>query len=199
MTRKILKSQSGCKNSGKIWWMMKFLNKETHTPVLLMKYHSARNQFERFRGFFGINKQIRIRISSSRKLYFLKDSNFWCVQSSITHTMWAVNMHVLWPVCAHTIPFRMLWCPSRFIYTLCIFICICTCICVYICMYICVCVFVCCVLCVVVCNGEPSLRRATSGETLAEKRYCRANRPVYLEKEAIDQPNNLAACFPQDS
>ena len=26
-----------CKNSGKIWWM-KFLNAETHTPVLLMKY-----------------------------------------------------------------------------------------------------------------------------------------------------------------
>ena len=30
-------SQSGCKNSVKIWWMMKFLNGETHTPVLLMK------------------------------------------------------------------------------------------------------------------------------------------------------------------
>ena len=25
-------------NSGKIWWMMKFLIAETHTPVLLMKY-----------------------------------------------------------------------------------------------------------------------------------------------------------------
>ena len=35
-TRCILKSQSGCKNSVKIWWMMKFLNAETHTPVLLM-------------------------------------------------------------------------------------------------------------------------------------------------------------------
>ena len=29
-----------------------------------------------------------IRTSSSRKLYFLNDSNFWCVQSSITHTIW---------------------------------------------------------------------------------------------------------------
>ena len=37
-TRCILKSRSGCKNSKKIWWMMKFLNTETHTPVLLMKY-----------------------------------------------------------------------------------------------------------------------------------------------------------------
>ena len=28
-------------------------------------------------------------------------------------TMIAVHVHVLWPVCAHTIPFRMLWCPQR--------------------------------------------------------------------------------------
>ena len=34
----VLKSWSGCKNSGKIWWMMKFLNAETHTPALIMKY-----------------------------------------------------------------------------------------------------------------------------------------------------------------
>ena len=34
----VLKSRSGCKNSEKIWWMMKFLNAETHTPVHLMKY-----------------------------------------------------------------------------------------------------------------------------------------------------------------
>ena len=33
----VLKSRSGCKNSEKIWWMMEFLNTETHTPVLLMK------------------------------------------------------------------------------------------------------------------------------------------------------------------
>ena len=35
-SRCVLKSRSGCKNSEKFWWMMKFLNKETHTPVLLM-------------------------------------------------------------------------------------------------------------------------------------------------------------------
>ena len=33
----ILRSRSGCKNSGKIWWMMKFQYTETLTPVLLMK------------------------------------------------------------------------------------------------------------------------------------------------------------------
>ena len=38
------------------------------------------------------------------------DSNFWCIQSSITHNV-AVHVHVLRPVCTHTIPFRMLWCP----------------------------------------------------------------------------------------
>ena len=36
------------------------------------------------------------------KIIFLNDSNFWCVQSSITHTV-AVHVHVLWPVCTHTI------------------------------------------------------------------------------------------------
>ena len=36
-TRCVLKSRSGCKNSGKIWWMMKFQHMETLTPVLLMK------------------------------------------------------------------------------------------------------------------------------------------------------------------
>ena len=36
--------------------------------------------------------------------------NFWCVQSSTTHSL-AVHVHVLWPVCTHTIPFRMLWRP----------------------------------------------------------------------------------------
>ena len=36
--RQVLKSRSGCKNSEKIWWMMKFHYREAHTPVLLMKY-----------------------------------------------------------------------------------------------------------------------------------------------------------------
>ena len=34
----VLKSRSGCKNSGKFWWMMKFLYTEILTPVLLMKH-----------------------------------------------------------------------------------------------------------------------------------------------------------------
>ena len=37
-TRCVLRSRSGCKNSEKISWMMKFRNAETHTPVLLMNH-----------------------------------------------------------------------------------------------------------------------------------------------------------------
>ena len=33
----ILRSRSGSKNSGKIWWMMKFQYREVLTPVFLMK------------------------------------------------------------------------------------------------------------------------------------------------------------------
>ena len=42
--------------------------------------------------------------------FFLNDSNFWCFQSPITFNE-TVHVHVLWLVCTHTIPFRMLWCP----------------------------------------------------------------------------------------
>ena len=37
-TRAIPKYRNGCKNSERISWMIGFLNTETHTPVLLMKY-----------------------------------------------------------------------------------------------------------------------------------------------------------------
>ena len=37
-TRCVPRSWSGCKNSGKIWWMMKFQYLENLTPVLLMKH-----------------------------------------------------------------------------------------------------------------------------------------------------------------
>ena len=37
VNRCVLRSRSDCKNSGKIWWMMKFQYTEILTPVLLMK------------------------------------------------------------------------------------------------------------------------------------------------------------------
>ena len=54
-------SRSGCKNSGKIWWMMKFLNTETHTPVLLMKYLQSPHL-----------RDVRIWVSTVLKLTLLK-------------------------------------------------------------------------------------------------------------------------------
>ena len=71
-------------------------------------------------GGFGINQQIRIRFSLSRT-HFLNDSNFWCVRGSITCNV-PVHVPVLWPVCTHKIPFRILLCPWLFIYT---YLCIC--------------------------------------------------------------------------
>ena len=70
------------------------------------RYYSVENLFERFRGFLELIS--RFEFEFRRAKYFLNDSNFWCVQSSITHNV-AVNVHVLWPVYAHTIPFRMLY------------------------------------------------------------------------------------------
>ena len=50
------------------------------------RYHSARNQFERFRFFFfGIIS--RFDFDFRRRGIFLKDSNFWCVRCSITHNV----------------------------------------------------------------------------------------------------------------
>ena len=71
-------------------------------------YHAAENKFERFRGVLEFIS--RIEFEFRRCGFFLKDSNFWCVQSSITHNV-ALHVHVLRPVCTHTIPFRMLWRP----------------------------------------------------------------------------------------
>ena len=48
-----------------------------------------------------------MRYSSLRNFIFER-FEFWFVQSSITHNV-AVHVHVLWPVCAHTIPLRMLF------------------------------------------------------------------------------------------
>ena len=79
-------------------------------------YHTARNNFERFR-VLGISCQIRIFIFVVAIFFCSNDSNFWCVQSSITCNE-TVHVHVLWPVHTHTIPFQFWYCPRRF--TICI-------------------------------------------------------------------------------
>ena len=72
------------------------------------EYHSRQNQFERFRGVLELISRFEFDFCRCG-IFFLNDSIFWCVQSSITHNV-AVHVPVLWPVCAHTIPLRMLWC-----------------------------------------------------------------------------------------
>ena len=62
-------------------------------------------------GFFFFDSITRLEFDFLRReIFFLNDSIFWCVQSSITHNV-AVYVPVLWPVCAHTIAFRILWRP----------------------------------------------------------------------------------------
>ena len=69
----------------------------------------SRKPIRTISGFLESISRFEFEFSSSRKLHFLNDSNFWCVQSSTTSNV-AVHVPVLWPVCAHAIPFRMLWC-----------------------------------------------------------------------------------------
>ena len=62
-------------------------------------YYSTGIKFERFRGFLELIRRFEFEFCR-RENYFLNDSNFWCV-----------HVNVSWPVCAHAIPFRMLWLP----------------------------------------------------------------------------------------
>ena len=72
-------------------------------------FYSCPNKFERIRGFLELISRFEFDFLR-RENFLLNDSNFWCVQSSITHNV-ALHVHVLRPVCTHTIPIRMLWCP----------------------------------------------------------------------------------------
>ena len=60
----ILRFRNGCKNSGKIWWMMKFHYREALTPVLLMKPLWSRLQ-----------RDVRIWVNTMCILIFPKDRN----------------------------------------------------------------------------------------------------------------------------
>ena len=57
----ILRFRNGCKNSGRIWWMMKFHYREAFTPVLLMKLLYSRLQ-----------RDVRIWVSTMCILIFPK-------------------------------------------------------------------------------------------------------------------------------
>ena len=86
-------------------------NSAQHQPVWYFMFFSSHD----VGGEGGLELVSRFEFEFRRRGFFLKDSNFWCVQISITHTHHvAVNVHMLWLVCTDTIPFRMLWRPWRF-------------------------------------------------------------------------------------
>ena len=50
-------------------------------------YYAARNQFERFREFLELIGRFELDFRRRGFFFFLNDSNFWCVQSSMTHNV----------------------------------------------------------------------------------------------------------------
>ena len=69
--------------------------------------------------YFGVFLELisRFEFEFRRCGIFLEGFEFFVFQSSTTSNV-AVHVPVLWPVCAHTITFRMLWCLLRFTITL---------------------------------------------------------------------------------
>ena len=67
--------------------LQKFLEPDRKPKVIY--YHSRPNQFERFRGFLDLFSRFEFEFRRRENYIFLNDSNSWCVQSSITHTMWS--------------------------------------------------------------------------------------------------------------
>ena len=81
--------------------MLEWLQEFKESLVDTIPPETSSNDF----GGFGINQQIRIRFSSLRNFFF-GTIRIFGVQSPITCNE-TVHVHVLWPVCTHTIPFRM--------------------------------------------------------------------------------------------
>ena len=77
---------------------------------LFLEYHSFGNSFERVRGFWELFSRFEFDFRRCGNNSSLNDSNFLCVRGSNTHNV-AVHVPVLWLVCIHTVPFRMLWRP----------------------------------------------------------------------------------------
>ena len=83
--------------------------------LMLNDYYSVQNQFERFRGFLELISRFEFDFLH-RDFFFERFEFLVCSKFNHTHHV-AVHVPVLWPVCAHTIPFRMLWCFCRFTIT----------------------------------------------------------------------------------
>ena len=78
-------------------------------PADLLVIPFGGKPFERFRVFLELIN--RFEFEFRRRGFFFERFEFLvCFKVNHTHHV-AVHVHVLWLVCAHTIPFRMLWCP----------------------------------------------------------------------------------------
>ena len=61
-------------------------------------------------GVFWNLAESNLNFVVAKIIFFERFEFLVCSKFSDTHHV-AVNVHVLWPVCTHTIPIRMLWCP----------------------------------------------------------------------------------------
>ena len=86
-----------------------FVEHRMSGPPIRAKYYSRPNHVERFWEFLELIS--RFEFDFHRRGNFSSERfELFGVQSSITCNETA-HVHVLWPVCTNTIPFRMLWCP----------------------------------------------------------------------------------------
>ena len=133
-------STNPCGNSGEqiVKQVQRTMEHFCHIPC-------GRINCERFRGFLELISRFEFDFCRCGNYIFMNDSNFGCVQSSITRNV-AVHVPVLWLVCAHAIPSRMFVVSS----TTCIYIhifidiVICERIQICICICICICIFYTC-------------------------------------------------------
>ena len=92
----------------KIWEELHVL--EERGILVEVEYYSVENQFERFRGFWNYFADSNSNFVVATIVCFERFEFLVCSKFNHTHHV-AVHVHVLWLVCAHTIPFRMLWRP----------------------------------------------------------------------------------------
>ena len=172
-------------------------------------YYAAQNQFERFGRFLELISRFEFEFRHCGTYFWrIRILGVFKVQS---HAMWPYMCLCCGLFCADAIPSRMLWCPWRHV-QIHIFIDIVICERVQICICICTSVCILNVQVYIFRDLESGLSRTKSvwtwkmvnpaweGHTLVE---ARGDTDVHIvryawRKRAIDQPNNLAACFPLD-
>ena len=108
---------SGCHSS--LWVQVRNNLHHGHCMSLIWSistcYHSAENNLERFRVFFDLISRFEFDFCRCGFFLMIQICGVFEVQSHAMRLY--MYVHVLWLVCTHTIPFRMLLCPWRFMMT----------------------------------------------------------------------------------